>query len=258
MGEVESGADPMVDEFDSVASWTADAVETLGEEHALPAACRGSGSPAALDWLGRALGLGEGSRLLDSGAGVGGPSEYAARSWGARPTLAEPMEGACRASRTLFGRPVVVADGAALPFGDGSFDAAWSLGVLCTLEDKRAYLAELTRVVAPGGAVGLLVYERAVEELPDQPEGNHFPSHEELLADLEAVGLRVSDEAPLDDLPGTPDDWQEAADRVEEEVRRRHGDDERWQRAQDQQDTIGSLIGDGLVVGRLLACRAQR
>ena len=40
--------EPMVEEFDTVASWTADAVQELGQDHALPAACRGSGSPAAL------------------------------------------------------------------------------------------------------------------------------------------------------------------------------------------------------------------
>ncbi|MCD4532878.1 class I SAM-dependent methyltransferase [Nocardioides sp. cx-169] len=249
-------AEPMIDEFDTVASWTASAVRELGEDHALPAACRGSGSPAALDWLGSAMGLGEGARLLDSGAGVGGPSEYAARSWQVRPLLAEPMEGACRASRSLFGRPVVVADGAALPFRDGSVEAAWSLGVLCTLADKPPYLAELRRVVVAGGAVGLLVYERAVDSLPDQPEGNHFPSHQELLDELGASGLEVVGQTLLTDLPGTPDDWQEAADRVEDLIRERHGDDERWQRAQEQQDTIVRLIGEGLVVGRLVSCVA--
>jgi hypothetical protein len=40
----------MVAEFDDVAGWTADAVEQLGRRHAIPAACRGSASPAALAW----------------------------------------------------------------------------------------------------------------------------------------------------------------------------------------------------------------
>ena len=93
----------MADEFDTVAWWTASAVAELGEDHALPAACRGSGSPAALDWLATSMGLREGLRLLDSGAGVGGPAEHAARSYGVRPTLAEPMEGACRAARRAAG-----------------------------------------------------------------------------------------------------------------------------------------------------------
>jgi SAM-dependent methyltransferase len=247
--------EPMVDEFDTVAWWTASAVAELGADHALPAACRGSGSPAGLDRLAASMGLEPGMRLLDSGAGVGGPAEYAARSYGVLPTLAEPMEGACRAARRLFDHPTVVADGLALPFPDAGFDAAWSLGVLCTIEDKRAYLGELRRVVVPGGAVGLLVYARAVDDLPDQPEGNYFPSRAELGADLAAVGLTLLDQTLLGDLPGTPEDWERAATAVEEVVARDHRDDERWQRAQAQQESIGDLIGSGLVVGVLVTCR---
>ncbi|MBS4754001.1 methyltransferase domain-containing protein [Nocardioides sp. zg-ZUI104] len=245
----------MADEFDTVAWWTAAAVAELGEDHALPAACRGSGSPAALDWLATRMGLRSGMSLLDSGAGVGGPAERAVREHGVRPTLAEPMEGACRAAGRLFGRPVVVANGAALPFGDEAFDAAWSLGVLCTLQDKRGYLAELRRVVAPGGALGLLVYARSVDELPDQPDGNHFPSLPELREDLAAVGITVLEEKPLTEVASTPAEWDEAAERVEEVIARDHRHDERWSRAQAQQETITGLISDGLVTGVLLACR---
>ena len=254
MSESETQPEAMVDEFDTVAWWTAKAVAELGDDHALPAACRGSGSPAALDWLADAMGLDAGTTLLDSGAGVGGPAEHVARTRGVRPVLAEPMEGACRAARRLFGRPVVVADGLRLPVPDAAFDAAWSLGVLCTVDDKRAHLDELCRVVAPGGAVGLLVYTRAVESLPDQPEGNSFPSRDELLADLAAVGLTVEAETPLAELPGTPDDWDRAATEVEDVVERDHHDDERWQRAQSQQETIVGLIEGGLVAGVVGCC----
>jgi hypothetical protein len=47
----------MVAEFDDVAGWTADAVEQLGIRHAIPAACRGSSSPAGLAWLAEACEL---------------------------------------------------------------------------------------------------------------------------------------------------------------------------------------------------------
>ncbi|MEV7429824.1 class I SAM-dependent methyltransferase [Nocardioides sp. NPDC092400] len=251
-----SEQDPMVDEFDTVAAWTVAAVEELGADHALPAACRGSGSPAALDWLADAIGVGAGSRLLDSGAGVGGPAAYVARERDAVPVLAEPMTGACWAARQLFDAPVVAADGLALPFPDASFDCAWSLGVLCTVEDKPAHLAELRRAVVPGGGVGLLVYVRTVDVLPTQPEGNHFPDHDELLAAVAAAGLVLVDEARLADLPGTPEDWQAAADAVDATVERAHRDDPRWARAQAQQEEIADLIGRELVVGVLVACRA--
>ncbi|MGH3176482.1 MAG: hypothetical protein ACRDPF_21790 [Streptosporangiaceae bacterium] len=43
--------DPMEAEFDTVAEWTAEVAAGLGPEYLIPAACRGSGKPAALDWL---------------------------------------------------------------------------------------------------------------------------------------------------------------------------------------------------------------
>lgn len=129
--------------------------------------------------------------------------------------------------------------------------------MLCTVEDKRPYLAELARAVRPSGAVGLLVYARTVDRLPDQPDGNHFPSRAELLADLGAVGLEMVEELPLVDAAAAPLAWQEAADRVEAVIERRHHRDERWQRAQLQQDTITDLIRSGLVVGLLTACRGE-
>lgn len=250
--------DAMVEEFDTYATWTADAVLELGDEHALPAACRGSGSPAALDWLADKMGLARGTRLLDSGAGVGGPTEHVARGLGVVPTLVEPMEGACRASARLFGHPVVVGDGAALPFADGVFEAAWSLGVLCTVDDKALLLSELVRVVQPGAPVGLLVFQRQVEQLDEQPEGNSFPSADELAAHLRHAGLEVVDEAWVSDLPPTPEDWKQAVAEVEDVIERDHGDEDGFQVAQRQSALVGALMRDGLVADRLLVCRTPQ
>jgi ubiquinone/menaquinone biosynthesis C-methylase UbiE len=247
-------SEAMVDEFDTMAQWTARAVEELGDDYALPAACRGSGSPEALEWLGRTMGLSRGTTLLDVGAGVGGPAEKAAQDHGLRPVLAEPMLGACIAARRLFSRPTVVADGAALPFPDDSFQAVWSLGVLCTLEDKTSMLAEMVRVAAPDGVVGLLVYLRTVDALPDQPDGNHFPTAQELDQLLDRVGLRVVASAELTDFAAPSAEWTAAEARVDDVIKREHSTDERWQRAQEQQETMGRLIGADQVRGRLLVC----
>ncbi len=248
----------MVEEFDTFAEWTADAVAELGPEFALPAACRGSGSPAALDWLASRLDLGPGSRLLDSGAGVGGPAAYAASTRGARPFLVEPMEGACSAAARLFSHPVVVGDGSALPFVDGLFDAAWSLGVLDTVQDKASHLTELARMISStagdGGKVGLLVFVRTVEQLPEKPEGNEFPDRPELQAELGRAGLRVLHETLERELPPPPHAWQQAATEVDTVIKRDHGDKEGFRIAQQQSEQIGRLISEGLVVAHLLVC----
>jgi SAM-dependent methyltransferase len=171
------------------------------------------------------------------------------------------MVGACRAAARLFGHPTAAASGDALPFRDGAFDAAWSLGVLCTLPGPSAQtgmLRELARVVVPGGAVGLLVFVRTVEELPDQPSGNNFPRHEELLAMLGEAGLEPVEEALLADFPDPNDDWSDAVQRVEEVVERVHGHDERFKTAQEQSATMGRLLGSGRVAGRLYVTRPAR
>ncbi|WP_134768033.1 class I SAM-dependent methyltransferase [Nocardioides sp. 1609] len=247
--------DSMVEEFDTYATWTADAVDELGDAHALPAACRGSGSPAVLDWLADRMGLGRGARLVDSGAGVGGPAQYVAERLGVRPTLAEPMPGACRAAARLFGHRVVVADGAALPFPDASFETAWSLGVLCTVEDKVRHLAELARVVEPGGAVGLLVFVRTVDRLPEQPDGNSFPDAVELETEVRRAGLDVVARAWAGDLPTAPDSWDRAVAEVEDVIERDHRGEAGFDTARRQSAQIGGLIADGLVAGRLVVGR---
>lgn len=47
-------------------------------------------------------------------------------------------------------------DGQRLPFADDSFDSALSTFTLCTIPDLAVALAELRRVVRPGGTLGFL------------------------------------------------------------------------------------------------------
>jgi SAM-dependent methyltransferase len=62
--------------------------------------------------------------------------------------------------------PVTVEAGLAdrLPFEDGSFDAVVVSGVLCSVPDQQAALAELGRVLRPGGE--LRFYEHVHAETP--------------------------------------------------------------------------------------------
>jgi SAM-dependent methyltransferase len=247
----ELASEAMESEFGTVAGWTEEAVRALGPEHAVPAGCRGSGSEAALRWLADGIGVRPGARVLDAGAGVGGPAGWLAAERGVRPVCAEPMVEAVHASRALFGLPSLVAVSQALPLADAAFDAAWCLGVLCTTEDKAAVLAELHRVLVPGGRLGLLVFVAEGDLAPPLPDGNSFPTPGELDALLGGAGFRVTGTARAD-LTDSPPEWQQRADAVDAEVQRRHGDEPAWAQAQEQSGRVGRLLGSGALVPRLL------
>ncbi len=244
-------------EFGTMASWTADAARALGADHYVPAGWRGSGGPSALDWFLQRLAVGPGSTLLDVGAGVGGPAGYAREQRGASALLLEPEIGACQAAGTLFGLPAVAADAAGLPLPDAGFDVAWCLGVLCTTADQPAVLRELRRVLTPTGRLGMLVYV-AAGEVHDPPEGNHFPTPDELDRLYTDAGLAVVERAALSDLPSTPQRWQDKEDAVRDRIAAEHGDDDAWQDAARQEQAIGRLIGSGAVAGRLFVLSPSR
>ncbi len=243
-------------EFDTVAEWTAQVARDLGPSFHVPAGCRGSGNPAALDWLIGELDLGEGDTLLDCGAGVGGPAAYAARKRSVRPVLVEPQGGACRAALSLFGHPVLQAAAAALPLADETFDTAWSLGVLCTTRDQLDLLTELRRVVRPPGRIGLLVFvARSSLTDDEQPDGNYFPTAASLQRLVDQAGLRVDNQLSTADLPAIPTDWQASVKAVDDELRRRHGNDRIWRLSEQQSDQMDRILADRLVTGVVLSLR---
>jgi SAM-dependent methyltransferase len=248
-------AEAMAVEFDDVASWTAEAVLALGADHAIPAGCRGSASPAALAWLAEACSFGSGMRVLDLGAGVGGPAAWLKRRYGVRPVLVDPMPGACRAAADLFGLPVALADGLAVPVRDESVDGAWSLGVLCTLDDKYGVLRELRRVLRTGASLGLLVLVAEVVDPQPAPEGNSFPSQAELTAVLARAGFELAEQIPApDDVPSS---WTSRADAVDDFIRQAHADDKRFDESEEQSRRMGELLRSGQVATQLIHAVAR-
>ena len=246
--------DAMAAEFDTMAGWTLEVALDLGPDYYLPAACRGSGSPAALRWLIEALVVGPDDRMLDVGAGLGGPAAFARDEVkAASPVCTDPAFEAIRAARRLFGLPTVQG-GSELPFATGSFDVVWSLGVLCTVPDQPAFLAELRRVLRPYGRWGLLVLVAREPESAAHswPEGNAFPTERRLRSLLKGAGLRVQHRIVVDRLSEPPASWPEREAAVDAELQRRHGDDPRWRLAAEQSRRIGDLLGSGAVVRTLL------
>jgi SAM-dependent methyltransferase len=107
------------------------------------------------------------SRLLELGPGAGRVAVELARR-GHRVVCVDPAEAMlrntdARARSHAVGDRVetVVADAHALPFPDGGFAAVIAVGVLPWLERPAAALADIRRVLAPGGSAVLTSDNRA-------------------------------------------------------------------------------------------------
>jgi SAM-dependent methyltransferase len=107
-----------------------------------------------------ALKMPAGLRLLDAGCG-GGQTLDLLSAYGDALGVDPDVDSIARTRAR--GHDAVVAALPSLPFEDGTFAAATCLDVLEHIEDDSAALAELRRVVAPGGA--LLVTVPAYESL---------------------------------------------------------------------------------------------
>jgi SAM-dependent methyltransferase len=105
-----------------------------------------------------------GRRILDLGSGMGGTSVALALA-GAAPLAFEYNRAYCdiirlRAGRYGLGLPVINGAGERLPFADASFDLAIAWDVVEHVQDPALLLAELARVLRPGGRVLLTVINR--------------------------------------------------------------------------------------------------
>lgn len=245
-------------EFDTLAAWTADVARELDSASRIPVGCRGSGGPGAMHWLLDHLRAEPDQLFLDNGAGVGGPAAFAAREAGVRPLLTDPQHGACLAARALFGLPALRAAGDGLPIAAGTVGVGWSLGVLCTVDDQPAFLGELRRVLHDQARFGLLVYCAAHPGgLQGQaPDGNTFPTVAGLADLLDRASLQVVSTGWIDEFTRFPADWEDATAAAQAQLARRHGDDPRWRRAQQQSHLMGALLDTGEVRGQLLVVQS--
>ncbi|HEU5102686.1 MAG TPA: class I SAM-dependent methyltransferase [Roseiflexaceae bacterium] len=105
-----------------------------------------------------------GRRVLDLGSGMGGTS-VALGLAGAAPLAFEYNRAYCdiirlRAGRYDLGLPVVNGAGEHLPFADASFDLVIAWDVVEHVQDPQLLLAELARVLRPGGRALLTVINR--------------------------------------------------------------------------------------------------
>jgi SAM-dependent methyltransferase len=175
-----------------------DLLAALDEFHAV-----GRAGTLALATLAR---VGSGERVLDLGAGIGGPSRVLARHFGARVTALEPTERFAQLARLLTERcalddrvRVVRGDGLAIPAPDGAFDLVWTQAVWQSVEDKATLAAQISRVLRPGGRLALLEVagDGAALEYPvpwaDGPGESFVISTAQLGDVLEGAGLVLED-----------------------------------------------------------------
>ena len=132
--------------------------------------------PAVLDLAGDVAGR----RILDVGCGAG-PLLESLRDRGARVTGVDPSIKMLELARRRLGDDVALHQGALggdpLPFPDDAFDDAIACLVLHYLEDWKAPLAELRRVLVPGGRLIVAMNHPWVYKLV-RPEGDYFATEE--------------------------------------------------------------------------------
>lgn len=104
--------------------------------------------------------VGSGSRVVDVGAGTGALTSELVRL-GASVAAAEPADAFVEALRERLPMVEVKAAAAeALPWSDSTFDAALSQLAVAFMRDPAAAVAEMRRVVRPGGVVAVCMWDR--------------------------------------------------------------------------------------------------
>jgi SAM-dependent methyltransferase len=133
------------------------------------------GFPATVE-LGDSLPIEPGDKILDIGCGLGGPARYFAQRFDCRVSgidITEPFVEAGNKLTTLLGMSDRVSiehgDGHHLPYGDGTFEGAYSQHVTMNVADRPRFLAEAWRVLKPGGFFALTEHGLGPAGAPHHP-----------------------------------------------------------------------------------------
>jgi ubiquinone/menaquinone biosynthesis C-methylase UbiE len=146
-----------------------------------------------VDWLR----IPNGGVAVDVGSGPGNITAALGRAAGPDGLalgvdISEPMLARAVAAAAAPNVGFLRADAQRLPFRDEIADAATSLAVLQLIPDPPAMLAEVVRVLKPGGRLAIMVPTagRAGELFRFLPNGGaHFFAEDEIADILEGLGL---------------------------------------------------------------------
>ena len=216
-------------EFDVVARWTEEAVAELGPEYAVPAGCRGTGSPSAFAWLAEALQIGAGRASSTAAPASAGPGVAAG------PLRRRP--GALRADeRRRGGQPPavrapvrrrLVAD-VALPLR-GVRRAVEPRGAVHRARQARRCWPRRDACSRPPGGSGCWSTSARRNRCPRARRATTSRPSRSSTSCSTTPGSPSCRRQDADDLGSSPLTWQAKLDRVEALVEERHGSSEAWQ-----------------------------
>lgn len=184
------------------------------------------GGRAATIELGEQMKLGRDSRILDIGSGLGGPARTLAETYGCHVTGVDLTPAFCEAAETLsdwvgLGDRVAFhrGDATALPFSDGSFDAAMTIHVAMNIPAKDKMYEEARRVLKPGAIFS--VFDVLQGEGGDiyfpvpwarEPSISHLATPDEMVLLLTGAGFAITD---VQDSTSESQSWfEEMAERM--------------------------------------------
>jgi len=223
-----------------------------GDEYPVELRPYGFTTRTQLERLHRHLRLGPESTLADLACGEGGPGWWLARTGGARLLGLDwsivGVRAAARLARRLDPTHTVdirhmVATLTAVGLADRSVDAAICLDALMYCDDRPAALAEMYRILRPGGRFAITAQEAADPGGDANPRGPGLPRYRPI---AEAAGLRVQVE---EGMAG----WHEGI-RRNFELWRRHADDLRRELGD---EVAGTLLTEATEVLATLGERRQ-
>jgi SAM-dependent methyltransferase len=233
-----------VDVFDRPAGWRVHAVARLGlsGEDRTAGLATGAGYPQSLEPIREVVAALRGA-VCDVGSGLGAAAAWVGAGGSARMLAVEPELRAAALARDAFPELRVVGAAAdALPLADGSCAGATLLGVVSLLPDVTTVLAEVRRVVAPGGRVGLTDLVTASRPADIPATGNRLRPLDELEAALADHGIAV------DAVTWTAVDearWADVAAAVDAEIAVRHAGTPAYDAWRSDGDVVGRLLADG-------------